>query len=63
MDATVVEIRVSAGDDVEPGTVLAVLEAMKMEMEVRAGVSGTVDEVLVGVGAPVSAGTALVSLR
>jgi acetyl-CoA/propionyl-CoA carboxylase biotin carboxyl carrier protein len=63
MDATVVELRVSAGDQIEPGTVLAVLEAMKMEMEVRAGVAGTVDEVLVRVGAPVPAGAALVSLR
>jgi acetyl-CoA/propionyl-CoA carboxylase biotin carboxyl carrier protein len=62
MDATVVEIRVGAGDEVEPGTVLAVLEAMKMEMEVRSGTSGTVDEVLVRVGASVSAGSPLISL-
>jgi biotin carboxyl carrier protein len=62
MDATVVEIRVAAGDRVEPGTVLAVLEAMKMEMEVRAAVSGTVGDVLVNVGSSVSAGAALISL-
>jgi acetyl-CoA/propionyl-CoA carboxylase biotin carboxyl carrier protein len=62
MDATVVEIRVAAGDRVEPGTVLAVLEAMKMEMEVRAGASGTVGDVLVNVGSSVSAGAALISL-
>ncbi|ODU05044.1 MAG: hypothetical protein ABS81_08645 [Pseudonocardia sp. SCN 72-86] len=63
MDATVVEVRVVAGQNVEAGDVVAVLEAMKMEMEIRAGASGEVAAVLVEAGTPVAAGTPLVDLR
>lgn len=62
MDATVVLVPVTRGQPVAAGEVLAVLEAMKMEIEVRAGVAGTVAEVLVAVGDPVSAGAPLVVL-
>ncbi|GEL22642.1 acetyl-CoA carboxylase biotin carboxylase subunit [Pseudonocardia sulfidoxydans NBRC 16205] len=62
MDATVVEVRVAVGQQVAAGDVVAVLEAMKMEMEVRAGVAGEVTAVLVEAGAPVAAGGPLISL-
>ena len=62
MDATVVEIRVGAGQQVAAGDVVAVLEAMKMEMEIRTDVAGEVTAVLVEAGAPVAAGSPLISL-
>lgn len=62
MDATVVEIRVVAGQQVAAGDVVAVLEAMKMEMEIRTDVAGEVTAVLVESGAPVAAGSPLISL-
>jgi acetyl-CoA/propionyl-CoA carboxylase biotin carboxyl carrier protein len=62
MDATVVEVRVQPGQELAPGDVVAVLEAMKMEMEIRTEVGGTVGEVLATPGAPVAAGSPLVTL-
>lgn len=50
MSASVVQTCVAAGDPVVAGQVLLVLEAMKMEHEVRAPADGTVAVVLVGPG-------------
>ena len=52
---------VQAGDQLRAGDVVAVLEAMKMEMEIRTEVAGTVGEVLVSAGGAVHAGSPLVS--
>jgi acetyl-CoA/propionyl-CoA carboxylase biotin carboxyl carrier protein len=62
MDATVVDVRVRPGQQVAAGDVVAVLEAMKMEMEIRAGVAGEVTAVLVEAGGPVAAGSPLLEL-
>ncbi|GLZ45388.1 acetyl-CoA carboxylase biotin carboxylase subunit [Actinomycetospora sp. NBRC 106375] len=62
MDATVVDVPVHAGEDVAAGAVLVVLEAMKMELPVRAPQAGRVDAVHVGPGDRVTAGSALVVL-
>src|SRR5699024_12511642 len=53
MQGTIVSVAVSAGDTVEAGDTLAVIEAMKMEQPLKAGHSGTVSEVLVDAGAAV----------
>jgi biotin carboxyl carrier protein len=50
------------GQELAPGDVVAVLEAMKMEMEIRTEVGGTVGQVLVGAGSPVAAGSPLITL-
>ncbi|MDD7938436.1 biotin carboxylase N-terminal domain-containing protein [Actinomycetospora lutea] len=60
MDATVVDVAVKAGDDVAAGAVLVVLEAMKMELPVRAPHAARVDAVNVAPGDRVTAGSALV---
>jgi len=57
--AVVVAINVGAGDDVEVGATIAVLESMKMETAVRAPRSGRVREVLAAVNSQVDAGAAL----
>jgi acetyl-CoA/propionyl-CoA carboxylase biotin carboxyl carrier protein len=62
MDATVVEVVVAAGQDVAAGAVLVVLEAMKMELPVRAPRAVRVDAVHVAAGDRVAAGSALVGL-
>ncbi|MGR3503782.1 acetyl/propionyl/methylcrotonyl-CoA carboxylase subunit alpha [Pseudaestuariivita sp.] len=62
MPGLVQAVHVKAGDTVEAGTPLAVLEAMKMEHVFRAAVAGTVAEVLTTSGAQVSQGDPLVRM-
>ncbi|MCY4392700.1 MAG: biotin/lipoyl-binding protein [Chloroflexi bacterium] len=63
LSGTVLRIEVQAGDSVEAGQLLLVLEAMKMENEINAPKAGTVKEVTVGEGAQVSEGETLVILE
>ncbi|MGW4487783.1 acetyl/propionyl/methylcrotonyl-CoA carboxylase subunit alpha [Amycolatopsis sp. NPDC004368] len=62
MDATVVTVAVEPGLQLAAGDVVAVLEAMKMELPVRTEVSGVVEAVLVSPGTSVTAGTPLITL-
>ncbi|MBZ0332889.1 sodium-extruding oxaloacetate decarboxylase subunit alpha [Marinobacter sp. AL4B] len=48
------KVLVSPGDTVEEGDVLIILEAMKMETEIRASKAGTIGEVFIKVGDAVS---------
>ncbi len=59
MPGKVIRILVQAGDSVEAGQGLAVIEAMKMQNEIRSPKSGKVERVLVKEGQNVSAGEAL----
>jgi len=61
--ALVVSVNVAAGDHVEEGSPVAVLEAMKMEMTVVATHAGRVREVIVAASGHVEAGAALVSVE
>jgi biotin carboxyl carrier protein len=62
MPATVVGVDVEIGDDVTPGQVLVSLEAMKIQVQVRASASGTVRAVHVSRGDVVARGETLVEL-
>lgn len=62
MPGRVVKVLVAKGDVVEPGHGLLVLEAMKMENEVKARIAGTVAEVHVAAGATVEGNAKLVTL-
>ena len=62
MHGVIVEIAVKAGDTVESGALVAVVEAMKMMNEIRASRAGTIAEVKAGVGQTVETGTELVTL-
>ncbi|WP_369157361.1 sodium-extruding oxaloacetate decarboxylase subunit alpha [Candidatus Thiodiazotropha sp. LNASS1] len=55
-------IKVAAGDAIAAGDVVMVLEAMKMETEVRATSAGTVAQILVKEGETVQVGSPLLSL-
>ena len=57
---TILDVKVKVGDTVEPGTVVCVLEAMKMENEIPAPKAGKVLQVVTSKGATVNAGDALV---
>ncbi len=59
---TVWKIEIKPGDKVEEGTVVVILESMKMEMPVEAEEEGTVEEILVTEGAAVTEGAPLVRL-
>lgn len=56
----VVSIHVSVGDYVEEGSVLMILEAMKMQNEVQAPISGTVAELNCQTGDSIEANSPLV---
>jgi biotin carboxyl carrier protein len=56
-------VAVSLGDAVQAGDTLLVIEAMKMENELRAGAAGTVTEVRVQAGQAVNAGDVLIVMR
>ena len=60
MPGTILKVNVTQGQAVKAGTVLCVLEAMKMENEIMAPKSGTVNQVLVTKGASVDTGSPLV---
>jgi biotin carboxyl carrier protein len=59
MPGKVVRLLVKAGDLVEAGQGLLVVEAMKMQNEIRSPKSGTVERVLAREGQPVNAGEVL----
>jgi propionyl-CoA carboxylase alpha chain len=63
MPGIVVRVLVEAGQRVEAGQELVVLEAMKMEHRICAPDAGLVTEVRVAVGQTVAAGMALVVLE
>lgn len=62
MPATVLRINVAPGDSVSKGATLVVLEAMKMELPVRAPSDGVVKSVACHEGQLVQAGVTLVEL-
>jgi 3-methylcrotonyl-CoA carboxylase alpha subunit len=62
MPATIIEIRVAPGDSVKKGDILIVLEAMKMELPVRAPGDGRVKAVHCRPGDLVQPETSLIDL-
>ena len=63
MPGTIVSVKVNVGDSVNSGTLVAVLEAMKMENEIFAGCDGVVASVNVSAGDSVNTGDVLVSVN
>ena len=62
MPGTIVSMKVNVGDKVTKDTVVAILEAMKMENEIYAGVDGTVASVNTA-GASVNTGDVIASIN
>jgi pyruvate carboxylase subunit B len=63
MPGMIVRVAAQVGDQVQPGQGLVVMEAMKMENELRATTAGTVRAVLVQPGTAVDKGAVLMELE
>jgi biotin carboxyl carrier protein len=59
MPGKVVRLLAREGDEVEAGTGVAVVEAMKMQNEIKSPKKGTIQKILVSEGAAVNAGDVL----
>ena len=59
MPGNILKVNVTQGQAVKAGTVLCILEAMKMENEIMAPKDGTVTQVVVAKGATVDTGAPL----
>ena len=62
MPGTILKVNVQNGQKVEEGTVLMILEAMKMENEIMAPCAGTVTSVCVNQGAAVDSDAVLCTI-
>ncbi len=62
MQGTILEIKVKVGDSVKSGDNLVILEAMKLENEIKAPKDGVVKEIRVSKGQSVNANDALIVL-
>lgn len=63
MPGTVLEVRVKPGDEVAEGQTLVVVEAMKMEIPVKAPKAGIIAKVEVAQGDAVARGDTLIALE
>jgi biotin carboxyl carrier protein len=59
MQGTIIKVNVAVGASVKRGSVLGILEAMKLENEIQSPLDGTVKQVLVAKGENVDAGKLL----
>lgn len=62
LPGVILDVKVKVGDSVKAGQTVAVLEAMKMENEIEASVSGTVTAVSAAKGDSVLEGAAIVTI-
>jgi biotin carboxyl carrier protein len=59
MPGKIVRVMVSQGDEVEAGSGVLVVEAMKMQNEIKSPKKGTIQKIMVSEGAAVNAGDVL----
>ncbi|MCL2638978.1 MAG: biotin/lipoyl-binding protein [Oscillospiraceae bacterium] len=63
MPGTIVDVKVGAGEAVQKGAVIAVLEAMKMENDIVAAADGVVISINVKKGDSVNTGTVIATMN
>lgn len=63
MPGKVIRIGVAEGDSVRKGTILAIVEAMKMENNVLSSGTGTVEQILISEGSMVSQDDVILKLN
>ena len=62
MPGKIIDVLVKQGDKVDKNQPLLIMEAMKMEMTIRAGCSGVIDELPVSSNDQVADGALLLSI-
>ena len=62
LQGTVLDIKVSVGQSINSGDVVAIVEAMKMENDIPATVSGVVKSIVAGKGTKVAAGDVIIEV-
>ncbi len=62
LPGAVVKVLVNIGDMIKEGDVLMIVEAMKMESEIKSNASGTISDIPVSVGDQITAGQTLVRI-
>ena len=62
MQGTILKIKINKGDKIEKGDVIATIEAMKMEQEIKSEKSGTVKDIFVKEGDSVSSGDYIIQV-
>jgi len=62
MPGKIISIKVSKGQQINEGDVVLILEAMKMEQEIKSSLTGTVSEILVSAGDTVKKEQSLITL-
>ena len=60
MPGKIISINVSKGQQIKTGDVVVILEAMKMEQEIKSSLSGTVNDILIAAGDTVKKEQALI---
>lgn len=63
MPGKVVKLNVKVGDEVSPGDVVLILEAMKMENEIKTSVAGTVKAIHVEEGQALESGVLMIEIE
>jgi pyruvate carboxylase subunit B len=63
MPGKVMRINAKVGEHISSGGILLVIEAMKMEVEIKSSIAGTVSSIAVNIGDQVTAGQALASIN
>lgn len=58
----VIQIQCSIGDEVKQGQTLMILEAMKMENEIKANMDGVIDSIYIAEGQSLEAGTLMIEI-
>ncbi|MEA2055257.1 MAG: pyruvate/oxaloacetate carboxyltransferase [Candidatus Thermoplasmatota archaeon] len=62
MQGTILSVKVKVGDKIKTGDIVATIEAMKMEQEIKAEKNGEVKEIFINEGDPVANGDLLMQL-
>ena len=63
LQGTILKVAVEKGASVQEGTLVAVIEAMKMENEITSPAAGTIEELGVNEGAAISTGDTIAVIK
>jgi biotin carboxyl carrier protein len=62
MQGTILSLKIKKGDSVKKGDIVATIEAMKMEQEIKSDLDGEIKDIFVAVGDSVACGDVLMQV-